>query len=126
MVNGMSDLLSALLRNKQPVSTTIDGATFYFARLSAKQKDRFDLQWASYLSGSGGSGEGFRGFVVAFCACDESGQLAHDSGNGESASAEFLKIAEQFMDSDAAKLEPCFELAAKTNGLIGNGEPEKN
>lgn len=112
-------LLEKIKRSKKAVSIEVGDETFWFAKLSAKQKDRFDLQWAHYRAKYNSGGEGLRGWVVAFClANDESGQLTYDSGTAEAATDSFINTAREFMESDAGLIEPLFELAATTNRII--------
>lgn len=108
--------------NRKPESVEVDGETYYFAKLSASQKDRFDLQYGSFRESNGNSNVGLRGFVVAFCVCDENGSLLHESGDGDLPSDEFLTVAKEYMETDADLIEPCFEVAGTVNKIIGGSE----
>lgn len=108
----------------QPVCVPLEGENFYLARLSAKQKGRFDIQWGNHVDEQG-TGEDLRGFLVAFCLCDESGQLCHDSGQDSKANKGFLEVVEAILNGDAGKIEPFFEAAAVANGILED-KTEKN
>jgi hypothetical protein len=98
-----------------PKPVSVDGQTFYVSVLSALEKDRFDLQYASFR-GDGG-GVGLRGFLTAFCLCDETGKKEFSSGDKKEASSNFLDAVKTIGDLPSNVVEPIFEAACDINGF---------
>ena len=113
--NGDNMSLFDLAKKFQPKAVTVEGESFYVARLSALQKDRFDLQYGAFQKVNGGVG--LRGFLTAFCLCEKDGKPTYDSGSKSEASESFLKHVESVCALPLALVDPLFEAACDINGF---------
>ena len=114
-MNGETMSLFDLAKKFQPKTVVVEGESFYVARLSALQKDRFDLQYGAFQKINGGVG--LRGFLTAFCLCEKDGKPTYDSGSKSEANEAFLKHVQSVCELPLALVEPLFEAACDINGF---------
>lgn len=94
----------------------IQGKVFYIRHIMADDRDVWEEQWQSYLGDAKGV-RGVRGWIVAFCLCDESGKATYEAGQGEDAKPEFIQAAERIGKLPASVVQPLFEVAMEVNCL---------
>ena len=102
------------------------GQEFYVKRISALDRDRFEQQWLEYKPAD--SVHGIRAFVSVFCLCDSEGKLQHPSGDGKTASDEFIKTVEHAQNLPSELISPLASKALEINKFTGQDveELEKN
>lgn len=92
----------------------VEGKTFYIRYLNGLEQDRFEQQWQNFKGSD--SIVGIRGFMVAYCICDENGKPEFDSGNKNAADQAFKDAARKISKLQSQRLSPLFAKAMEING----------